>query len=114
MLSNSSSCSGSSKMQRRWTSTIVTMIWITSIEQTCAFAQPLKLDSMLEGLTKGVSSLAYNPDGKSLASGWRIGKVILWDLDTKTQKWTTDTTEAAHTVPVAFRPDGQQLAWGDY
>jgi WD40 repeat protein len=61
-------------------------------------------------LTRWVSSVAFSPDGKTLASaGWEEA-VTLWDVETHTKKATIN----AHFSPVysvAFSPDGKILAF---
>lgn len=57
-----------------------------------------------------VWSVAFSPDGNTLASGDSVGMVLLWDLE-------TDQPEALHghadtVFAVAFSPDGRTLASG--
>jgi WD40 repeat protein/serine/threonine protein kinase len=56
-------------------------------------------------------TLAFAPDGKTLASGDLDGKVTLWDLRTFTEILTLDA-EADVVNGLAFAPDGQALACG--
>ena len=75
----------------------------------------------LKGHTASVSSVAYSPDGKRLASGsgtWDAtkrafvsGEVKLWDAQTG-QELRTLKGHTAKVVSVAFSPDGKRLASG--
>ena len=70
---------------------------------------------ILEGDVFWVLSLAFSPDGSTLAgdSGLFDGTIRLWDVDTGQEK----VTLAGHANPVssvAFSPDGQALASGSY
>ena len=59
-----------------------------------------------------VRSIAYSPDGKTLAIGMDQNTVMLWDTRTEERKHTFEHfTEYASTVRgVAFSPDGSTLA----
>jgi hypothetical protein len=65
----------------------------------------------LTGHADVVLSLAYSPDGKTLASGARDGTIKVWDLDSRKERQTL----AGHVGPVnglTFAPDGKTLASG--
>ncbi|MYC77370.1 hypothetical protein F4X10_16525 [Candidatus Poribacteria bacterium] len=67
----------------------------------------------LEGHTHYVLAVAFSPDGRTLASGSRNGKIRLWDTDTGEHKLTLE----GHTDGVtclAFSPDGHTLASGSW
>ncbi len=77
----------------------------------------------LTGHTDKIVSLAFSPDGRTLASGSRVGKektILLWDIETGSSKELADPNWADHqhkfeaTVAssLAFSPDGQILASG--
>jgi WD40 repeat protein len=57
-----------------------------------------------------VSSVAFSPDGKTLASGGVNGTVRLWDLATRKPLGTPLTVGGAGPVTsLAFSPDGKTL-----
>src|SRR5262249_15789850 len=63
---------------------------------------------LLEGHTRGVTSVAFSSDGSLLASGSEDQTVRVWDVKTGQ---TTATLEGHHdnVVSVAFSPDGSQV-----
>ena len=60
---------------------------------------------------KAVSSVAYSPDGKTLASGSSDNTIKLWDVKTGKEQATLEGhTDAVFSV--AYSPDGKTLASG--
>jgi len=66
----------------------------------------------LTGHTGSVNSVAFSPDGKTLASGSSDGTVRLWDVATRQQIGTPLTSHTGGVLSVAFSPDGKTLASG--
>ena len=67
----------------------------------------------LKGHTRYIESLAFSPDGNTLATGSSDHTVRLWDVSTGEHK----TTLVGHTRSVdtvAFSPDGRTLATGSW
>ncbi|UUU21640.1 nSTAND1 domain-containing NTPase [Streptomyces sp. DSM 40750] len=74
-------------------------------------AAAVPLERRLTGHTGTVSALAYNPDGKTLATGSFDGTVRLWDTATgRNRKVLTGGDHTALVRTVAFSPDGRTLA----
>jgi WD40 repeat protein len=75
-----------------------------------------KLKHVLEG--REVRSLAFSPDGKTLASTGNDSKIILWDVAKQKQRTTLpghdkgDKDRGPPTLGAVFSPDGQTLASG--
>ncbi|KAH8753652.1 hypothetical protein F5883DRAFT_191999 [Diaporthe sp. PMI_573] len=67
----------------------------------------------LEGHDRWVTSVAFLPDGQTLASGSDDETVRLWDMATGAQKQMLEGHDDRVTS-VAFSPDGQTLASGSY
>ena len=58
-------------------------------------------------------SVAFSPDGKTVAAGGSTGRTYLWEVGTKRLTSVTDPgSEGVNSV--AFSPDGKTLAAGDY
>ncbi|KAJ5998597.1 hypothetical protein N7451_006407 [Penicillium sp. IBT 35674x] len=63
----------------------------------------------LETYTGVVKSMAFSPDGQTLASGSSGGIIQLWDTQTGNELWTLEG-HLDDVVSVAFSPDSQTLA----
>jgi WD40 repeat protein len=63
----------------------------------------------------GVASVAFSPDGKTVATGDSNGNIYLWDVGagTRTAVLADPTSHGDGVTSVAFSPDGQMLATGD-
>ncbi len=67
----------------------------------------------LKGHASQVGTVAFSPDGKTLASGSSDKSVKLWDAQTR-QELATLNGHAEWVYSVAFSPDGKTLASGSY
>jgi WD40 repeat protein len=61
-----------------------------------------------------VVSVAFSPDGKTLASGSGDRAIILWDVASRQPLDPPLTGHTDYVSSVAFSPDGQTLAAGGY
>lgn len=96
------------RSQRWWLVCWFTWVAIAGNEGT-GFAADKPIAS-LQGHTQRITSLAYNPDGKTLASGSADKTIILWNVS---EPSTKERTLSGHTDAinvVAFSPDGKLLA----
>jgi WD40 repeat protein/energy-coupling factor transporter ATP-binding protein EcfA2 len=76
-------------------------------------AHPQLLD-FLVGHVGGVSSVAFSPDGKTIASGSDDNTIILWDVETHQPIGQPLTGHTTSVTSVAFSPDGKTLATGSW
>ena len=67
----------------------------------------VKLKTTFEGHTESVTSVAFSPDGKILASGDQTGVIWLWDIDTGEHKHIRTPHKRVDTM--IFSPDGQTI-----
>jgi len=67
----------------------------------------------LKGRLDGVTSVAYSPDGTTLASGGRKDTVKLWEAGSG-KELATLKGYATDLLSVAYSPDGKTLVSGNY
>ena len=63
--------------------------------------------------SSGVSSVAFSPDGATLAAADGNGKIFLWNVAARTLAATFTDPRSSGVSSVAFSPDGATLAAGD-
>ncbi|MCU0546166.1 MAG: protein kinase [Oscillatoriaceae cyanobacterium Prado104] len=76
-----------------------------------ARAPTWKCAATLVGHSQAVTSVAFSPDGATLASGSEDKTIEMWKLDAQ-KRWYTLTGHSDWVTCVAFSPDGATLASG--
>ena len=74
-------------------------------------AQPITEWTVFKGHTEGINSVAFSPDGKTLASASSDHTAKLWDV-VRGQEHVTLAVNTGRLFMVAFSPDGRLLAAG--
>ncbi|MGH3832200.1 MAG: TIR domain-containing protein [Pseudonocardiaceae bacterium] len=88
------------------------MLWdLTDPAHPQPRGQPLT-SHPLPGHRGEVTSVAFAPDGRTLATGSDDGTAILWDLTNSAHPWQPLTGHRSLVSSVAFAPDGRTLATG--
>jgi WD40 repeat protein len=68
--------------------------------------------TVLPAYDTSVTSLAFSPDGKSLAGGTGDSKVIIWNVITKLESAVIERVNRGLVSCAAFSPDGGLLVTG--
>jgi eukaryotic-like serine/threonine-protein kinase len=84
----------------------LTEIYCTDSSSPTGWRLKTKLDEDYSKLT----SLAFSPDGRTLATGQKDGTISLWDTETGKRRAKLEGHEDNWVLAVAYSPDGQRLA----
>jgi WD40 repeat protein len=86
------------------------IVWQSALVLSAIHAQPQPMQharlTLQIGHTVNISSLAFSPSGKFIATGSWLGPVLLWDLPTGKQ---LRQFPSPFTTGLAFSPDGRDL-----
>ena len=92
------------------------MVWLGVAWLSLVATPPLSAQqatNTLNGHTGAVDSVAFSPDGKTLASGSDDSTIKLWDVATGKER-TTLKGQINEVTCVAYSPDGKTLASGSH
>ena len=56
-----------------------------------------------------ITTVAFSPDGKTIASGSMDGKIVLWDVVSRRERLQIEA-KRSYLAPLAFSPDGRFVA----
>ena len=85
------------------------LVCVGLVIESSGSAQEVKLLAALKGHGGWAMSVAFGPDGKTIAAGCGDGRIKLWDAKSR----NNTATLSGHSDPimsVAFSPDGKTLA----
>jgi WD40 repeat protein len=88
-------------------------LWDAATRQTRGQPLTVRGSRLADVAGGGVTSVAFSPDGKTLASGKYDGTIILWDVVTRQPLGQPLTGYGGPVGSVAFSPDGKILAAGN-
>jgi dipeptidyl aminopeptidase/acylaminoacyl peptidase len=88
-------------------------IQIVNLTDTAGPGNAKLIAALPDPTGKGVISVAFSPDGRTLAAGDANGKAYVWDVTTAKPITTLTDPGSAGINTVAFSPDGKTLAIGD-
>ena len=71
-----------------------------------------EIESLLTDYTQPIYSVAFSPNGRTLAGCGPDGTILLWDISTGTLRHTLYGYWPGRVDSIAFSPDGQTLASG--
>jgi serine/threonine-protein kinase len=97
----------------RPSSSVISPATVSAIKPIATLAARTLAATFTDPGSSGVSSVAFSPDGATLAAADRNGKIFLWNVAARTLAATFTDPRSSVASSVAFSPDGATLAAGD-